>query len=75
MVTHRLVLCCCFLLLELFGVLFLIYCIVFFVCVRVMRIGNAPFEEVFEEPAVEEFEQQQGWEEGKYSLIMPVCTK
>jgi len=39
-----------------------------------MCIENTSFEEGFEEPAVEEFEQQQGWEEGKYFLIMPVCT-
>ena len=35
---------------------YLLYC--FLVCVRVWRIGNASFEEVFEELAVEEFEQQ-----------------
>ncbi len=51
---------------------YLLYC--FLVCVRVMRIGNVPFEESFEDPVVEDFEQQQGWEEGKYSLIIPVCT-
>ena len=51
---------------------YLLYCS--FACECVMRLGNVPFEENFEDPVVEDFEQQQGWDEGKYSLIIPVCT-
>ena len=65
----RIVLECCFVLFQLFGVLFLILCNCLLVCARVCVLDGAPFEEP-QEQGFEEFEQQQPpcVNEGKWIL-------